>query len=141
MNHRLVITALLLVAPAANGQVYRCDTPQGVVFSDERCGEQAQVVEFEEDSSGVTIDPPEEVSDYLEQKREQREEAREQYRDSIASAPPPVLYPVPEQPYRYYDYRYPVFYPPIHPRPPIQRPPDRPRPPMRAPPGTLDPNR
>ena len=143
MAHRLLIIALIAAPAAAFGQVYRCDTPQGVVFSDERCGEQAEVVEFEEDSSGVTIDPPDEVSDYLAQKREEREEAREAYRDSLAAAPRPVVYPEPEEPYHYYDYgyRYPIFYPPLHPRPPIQRPPDRPRPPMRAPPSTLDPNR
>lgn len=131
--------ALLLTPVTVLAQVYRCDTPQGVVFSDERCGEQAEVVEFDQDSSGVTIDPPEQVSDYLVRKREEREEAREAYRESLAASPPPVIYPAPYPEY-YPVYRRPIFGPPFHPHPPVR--PPRPEPPPRpAPPSTLDPDR
>jgi len=74
---------LMLLLPAlAQAQIYRCDTPQGPVFSDERCGSEAQVVELREETTGLGGGPSEEVRAYLDQKREERADKRQ-------NAPPP----------------------------------------------------
>jgi len=72
------LSCLLLLAPAlAQAQIYRCDTPQGPVFSDERCGSEAQVVQMKDESTGLGGGPSAEVRAYLDKKREQRAEKRQ----------------------------------------------------------------
>lgn len=69
----------LLAAPAlASAQIYRCDTPRGPVFSDERCGEEASLVTVTDESAGLGGGPPEEVREYLARKRQERAEQRRQ---------------------------------------------------------------
>ena len=79
---------LVLFFPlAVSAQIYRCETPQGIVFSDKECGSEASVVELAEESHGLGGGPSEEVREYLEQKRQERAEARELARQFAPSQP------------------------------------------------------
>lgn len=124
---KILFIALILAVPAAEAQIYRCETPDGTVFADEPCGEGAKVVTIEEDSSGITAGPPEEVRGYLVRKREERADEQEARQRAQAAQPPgPVYVPVPvEQPVIYpgYWWRHPRPHPP-RPEPPPEPPPD-----------------
>lgn len=125
-----IILALLLAAPAAGGEIFRCQTADGLVFSDRPCGDEAVVVTIEEQSAGITPGPPEEVREYLAQKRDEREEERAERRRAAREAaargaPSPVI--TVEQP-AYPAWWGPSPYPPQRPRPPHNRP--RPQPPL-----------
>lgn len=67
-----ILLCLLVLPVTVQGQIYRCDTPAGLVFSDERCGEDASLVIVSDESSGLGGGPPEEVREYLDQKRQER---------------------------------------------------------------------
>lgn len=119
-----------LLASAVQAQIYRCDTSEGVEFSDEPCGKSAEVVQLEENTSGISGGPPEAVRKDLAEKKAQRAQDREERREAAALAertrPAPPVQVLVEQP---------VFYPgywwrPNRPgRPPHSRPPpDRPQP-------------
>ncbi len=123
---RTLIIALLFTAPAVQAQIYHCDTPQGRVYADAPCGEEARVIELAAQSSGISMGPPQAVRDDLAKKREQRAVERQARREAQANrpevAPQPVA--VAEPPVSY-----PVVWPRRH-RPHRPRPPDRPsRPP------------
>ena len=57
---RLLLFALILLAAplAVSAQIYRCETEEGVVFSDRECGPATEIVEIEDETSGISIEPP-----------------------------------------------------------------------------------
>lgn len=120
MDHsmRLLFAMLILAAPAVEAEIYRCETPQGLVFADRPCGEQAEEVIIDDNTSGVSPGPSEEVRDYLADKREQRSNERAERQQAQASRPPATVVIPPQQ-----DYGYPVYWPYRgHQRPPMHRP-------------------
>lgn len=131
---KYLVIILLLMFSAAEAQIYRCDGPQGVEFSDRPCGEDAEVVTLAQETSGVSIGPSEEVREALARKREQRAADRAAQAQARAAAPPPAQVQIIERPVA----TYPAFW--SHrpgARPPHNRPgggrPDRPRPPIEPP--------
>jgi len=69
----LISVIMLTIAPAASGEVYKCDGPDGPVYSDRKCGPDATSIEFTETSgiSGVS----DEVKAELARKKAERAEA------------------------------------------------------------------
>lgn len=71
-----ILSALLVLAfsSLATAQIYKCDGPDGPIYSDQECGPNAASVELAETSgvSGVS----DETKAELAQKKAQREEAR-----------------------------------------------------------------
>lgn len=130
------LLAAFLAVPRAHGQIYRCETAQGIVFSDSPCSDEAEVVELEEDTAGISGGPPEHVRTYLAEKRDERAEDREarqerRIRDAQRQARQPVTLQR--------EVIVPGYWPGYpRPRPPINRPrpPDRP---TRPPPDTGSP--
>jgi hypothetical protein len=122
----LLILSLLAAAPAAaEDKIYRCETDEGIVFSDRACGESAEVVEIESSSAGIDIGPPDEVREKLARNREARAEAWAEQQKALAQAPPPP----PVQPVIIErQVGYPWWGLPGFGRPPGARPPLRPRP-------------
>jgi len=91
----LLIT-LLLTAASAEAQIFRCETPDGLIFSDSPCSAEAEVVNVDNVSAGISGGPSEEVKAELAEKKAQRAEEREQARKLRASQPPqPVYLPAP----------------------------------------------
>jgi hypothetical protein len=74
----LITVIMLSIAPAAVAQIYKCDGPDGPVYSDQKCGPEAAIVELLESSglSGVT----EQDKSNLAEKKLERDQAREQAR-------------------------------------------------------------
>jgi len=72
----LVTLLTLVITPAAVAQIYKCDGPDGPVYSDKKCGPDAANVEVRESSglSGVT----EQDKINLAEKKLEREQARSQ---------------------------------------------------------------
>ncbi|MEE4174534.1 MAG: hypothetical protein V2I57_09825 [Xanthomonadales bacterium] len=117
-------------------EIYRCETEAGVVYTDRECAgdSEGEVVTLPPETAGITPGPPEEVREYLAQKREERQEALRKEREWAARQPPPAPAPVViERPVAYpywwggYTYRPPR--PPLRPEPPVSppvRPPLRP---------------
>ncbi len=72
----LVTLVALVITPAAVAQIYKCDGPNGPIYSDKECGPDAANVEVLESSglSGVT----EQDINALAEKKLEREQAREQ---------------------------------------------------------------
>lgn len=77
MKTRAIVCLVLLAPNFGVAQIYRCDTPEGPVFSDSKCGSEARQVIMREESRGLGGGPSEEVLAYLEQKRRERAEERE----------------------------------------------------------------
>lgn len=75
----LVTLATLAITPATVAQVYKCDGPDGPIYSDRECGSEAVNVELQE-SSGLSGVTDEDISDLAEKKLE-REKKREQARN------------------------------------------------------------
>ena len=83
INCRIVLIALIALAitPMATAQIYKCDGPNGPVYSDRECGPDATNVELSttpEVSGGVY----DEAKVELAEKKAAREQAREQARSS-----------------------------------------------------------
>jgi len=74
----LVTLVALVITPAAVAEIYKCDGPDGPVYSDRECGPNAANVELLESSglSGVT----EQDKNTLAEKKLEREQGREQAR-------------------------------------------------------------
>ena len=132
---RLLLWFVFLAASAAQAEIYRCDTPEGPVFSDQACGDEATSITLDEDSSGISGGPPEEVRESLAAKRQAREEARARQREQSARRSDREVIYLPG------DNSDPVFWPgrgypnrpnrpprPEHPVQPTPRPPDTLRP-------------
>jgi hypothetical protein len=74
----LVTLAMLVITPVAVAKIYKCDGPDGPIYSDKECGPDAANVEVLESSglSGVS----EQDKNALNEKKLEREQAREQAR-------------------------------------------------------------
>jgi len=74
----LIALALLLVTPAAVAEIYKCDGPDGPIYSDQKCGPDAASVEVL-DTSGLT-GVSDETKAELAARKAKREQAREEQR-------------------------------------------------------------
>lgn len=134
IDMRWLLFLLALLAGSVQAQIYRCETADGVEFSDEPCGKSAQVVQLEESTSGISGGPPDAVREELAEKKARRAEQREQRREAAARAPRPQPAPpaqvIVEQPAFYPGY----WWRPNRPgRPPHHRPLPSPSPQPRPP--------
>ena len=72
---KILVTLILLAnASVAMAQIYKCDGPEGPVYSDKECGPNAATVELSE-SAGLTGISDEELSE-LAEKKSDRDQAR-----------------------------------------------------------------
>lgn len=123
-----------LAPGAAADEIYRCETPEGTVYSDLECGTGAEVVELEPETAGIVPGPPQEVRDQLARKREERMKAEAEAWERAARQPAPAPAPVVYErrvgyPYWLGGFGYGPPRPPIRPEPPVAppvRPPLRP---------------
>jgi hypothetical protein len=133
----VVVLCLVGAVPAKPAdEIYRCETEDGVVFTDLECaGEgQGERVTLAPDTAGITPGPPDEVREYLARKREERAEALRKEWEWAARQPAPTPAPVVIErrvgyPYGWGGYGYRPPRPPLRPEPPIAppvRPPQRP---------------
>ena len=82
MNHHrvslviLVTLVTLVITPAAVAEIYKCDGPDGPIFSDKKCGPDAANVELLE-SSGLSGVSEQDKADLADKKLE-REQTRSQ---------------------------------------------------------------
>ena len=72
----LVTLAALAITPATVAEIYKCDGPDGPIYSDRKCGSDAANVELQE-SSGLSGVSEQDKADLAEKKLE-REQARSQ---------------------------------------------------------------
>jgi len=79
----LITLATLIITPAAVAQIYKCDGPDGPVYTDRECGPNAKNMVIQDSSglSGVT----EEDKSALAEKKLQREDEREKERELAQS--------------------------------------------------------
>jgi hypothetical protein len=85
----LVTLVTLVITPAAVAEIYRCDGPNGPIYSDKECGSDAANVEILNSSglSGVT----EQDKIYLAEKKQEREREREQEQALSPNQQNPVI--------------------------------------------------
>jgi len=76
----LVTLATLVITPAITAQIYKCDGPDGPVYSDRKCGSDAANVELQESSglSGVTEQDKADLAERKLEREQEREQARGQ---------------------------------------------------------------
>ena len=74
----LITLVTLVITPAAVAEIYKCDGPDGPIYSDKKCGSDAANVELLE-SSGLSGVTEQDKTDLAEKKLE-REQEREQAR-------------------------------------------------------------
>jgi hypothetical protein len=81
--YRIFITALIVLAntSVAMAQIYKCDGPDGPIYSDRECATDAATVEIP-DSAGLTGISDEEISE-LAEKKSDRDKARDRNNDGI----------------------------------------------------------
>ena len=74
----LMTLIILAISPLATAQIYKCDGPDGPIFTDRKCGPDAKSVEVSDSSglSGVT----DETKAELAARKAEREQAREENR-------------------------------------------------------------
>ena len=72
----LITLITLVITPAAVAEIYRCDGPDGPIYSDKKCGSDAANVEVR-DSSGMSGVSEQDKAD-LAEKKAKREQEREQ---------------------------------------------------------------
>ena len=79
-KYNVIFIALISMvsAPVAYAEIYKCDGPDGPVFSDQKCGPDAAKVKIA-DTSGLT-GVTDEIKAELAQKKADRERAREELR-------------------------------------------------------------
>ena len=122
-KHNIILIALTLMAfsPWAVAETYRCDGPDGPIFSDQKCGPDAASVELA-DTSGLT-GVTDEIKAELAQKKADREREREEIRklDNNRTVINNQYTTVNTQPYGnwLYPYRRPK---PEKPKPPVLKP-------------------
>jgi hypothetical protein len=115
---------------ASYAQIYRCETANGPVFSDQKCDDNAEIVTLGDQSQGLGGGPSEDVRDYLDQKRRERAEQREKSAQLRPAQARPATTPS-SAPTENADLL-PGYVRPIRPVRPIVRPrprPEQPRPP------------
>jgi len=81
----LVILISMAVTPLATAQIYKCDGPDGPIYSDSECGPGATNVEIE-DTSGIS-GVSDETKNELAERKEQREEASTRPSDAVDNVP------------------------------------------------------
>ena len=76
----LITLITLVVTPAALAQIYKCDGPDGPIYSDKECGSDAANVELPESSglSGVSEQDKADLSEKKQEREQEREQARSQ---------------------------------------------------------------
>ncbi len=76
----LVTLAALAITPATVAQIYKCDGPDGPIYSDRKCGSEAANVELQESSglSGVTEQDKTDLAEKKLEREQEREQARSQ---------------------------------------------------------------
>ena len=80
--YRIFITTLIVLAntPVAMAQIYKCDGPDGPIYSDQECAPDAATVDIP-DSAGLAGVSDEEISE-LAEKKSDRDQARNRNNDS-----------------------------------------------------------
>ena len=76
----LVTLAALAITPVTVAQIYKCDGPDGPIYSDRKCGSEATNVELQESSglSGVTKQNKTDLAEKKLERKQERERARSQ---------------------------------------------------------------
>ena len=74
----LITLAILAISPLATAQIYKCDGPDGPIYTDRKCGPDAKSVELL-DSSGLS-GVSDETKAELAARKAEREQAREESR-------------------------------------------------------------
>jgi hypothetical protein len=80
----MVALITMSFAPMAAAEIFRCDGPEGPIFSDEKCGSDSAIVNIEE-SAGLTGVTDQTKSDLAEKKLE-REQDRNQSGDRAVNS-------------------------------------------------------
>jgi len=126
-----IASILLAISSAAQAEVYKCDGPNGPVYSDYKCGSDATTVELEETSgiSGVS----DEVKVELARKKEEREKAEAEPALNPNLNPSYQFNTINTEPAGYW---YPGSWGLPGNKPPHVRPPRPPQPPPEKPPDT-----
>ena len=81
----LVVLISVAITPLATAQIYKCDGPDGPIYSDSECGPGATNVEIEDTSglSGVS----DETKTELAVKKEEREEVSTRKNEAVENVP------------------------------------------------------
>lgn len=84
--YKVTMVALISMsfAPMAAAEIFKCDGPQGPIYSDEKCGSDSAIVNIEE-SAGLTGVSDKTKSDLAEKKLE-REQERTNDRASVVNS-------------------------------------------------------
>ena len=82
----LITLTTLVITPAAAAEIYRCDGPDGPIYSDKKCGSGAANVEVRESSglSGVTEQDKINLAEKKLEREQEREQARSQNQQGSA---------------------------------------------------------
>lgn len=130
-SYRTLLVALvsLAITPAATAEIYKCDGPDGPVYTDRECGPDATNVEISDTSGLGAI--TEETKAELAKKKADREDARKRNEgDTVINNQYTTINTQPE---RYWTGRPYIRKPPLDPQPPPVAP--------RSSPGTVAPRR
>ena len=76
----LITLFTLVITPTAVAEVYKCDGPDGPIYSDKKCGSDAANVELSESSglSGVSEQDKADLAEKKQEREQEREQARSQ---------------------------------------------------------------
>ncbi len=72
----LITLITLVITPAAVAEIYKCDGPDGPIYSDKKCGSDAANVELLESSGLSGVSEQDKIK--LAEKKQEREQEREQ---------------------------------------------------------------
>jgi len=83
----LITLITLVIAPAAVAEIYKCDGPDGPIYSDKECGSDAANVELPESAglSGVSEQDKADLAEKKQEREQDRELAREQAQNQKGS--------------------------------------------------------
>ena len=70
----LITLITLVITPAAVAEVYKCDGPDGPIYSDKKCGSDATNVELTESSGMTGMSEQEKIN--VAEKKQEREQAK-----------------------------------------------------------------
>jgi len=82
----LITLITLVITPAAVAEIYKCDGPDGPIYSDRKCGSAATNVELQESSglSGVNEQDKADLAEKKQEREQEREKARSQKQQGSA---------------------------------------------------------
>jgi len=82
----LITLITLIITPAAVAEIYKCDGPDGPIYSDKKCGSDAASVELPESSglSGVSEQDKADLAEKKQEREQEREQARSQKQQDSA---------------------------------------------------------